>query len=526
MKRRYRSMPLAALILLSLAVGLVGSTPRVEAVDKDVAQRILRASVKLMTPLDADENSASLCSGSVLDKEGYILTNFHCIGYPTSGPKDEELESLGLQPGDLFNSKGLSVVAVTDDPRRLPKPTYVAQVMSHDPELDLAVLKIVAYYNSKQKLTDTLPVVTMDMADSESVQTLDDVIVVGYPGIAGDTVTATEGRISGFMDENDDGDFDWFKTDVLVNQGNSGGSALNAQGELIGVPTARLQDKSGNVIYLVRPINRAAPYIEEARKVGASGGQVATKPPSNPSKPPAKPTGKGTFGEIVFGTGFDENDGIVGESTTFSSGIKEVHAGLPYENMRDGTAWGYTWQYAGQDVTGESDLQWEFGQSGVADLSLSGKKGLTDGQYNLQVYLRGDLVQEAGFTVGKKPGNNRPPQKPQKPADNGVTITGKVIDHATQRPVPNAIVVFLNPGLTVDDFDADESDGKSDTVFAYGVTDTKGVYTLNKPLDRGETYTAIIGAKGYARIAEDDALEITQDDPDVIELDPLELDKQ
>ena len=229
MKRQYRSMALAALVLLSLAFGLVGSTAGVEAVDKDVAQRILRASVKLMTPLDADENSASLCSGSMLDQEGYILTNFHCIGYPTSGPADEELESLGLQPGDLFNSKGLSVVAVTDDPRRLPKPTYVAQVMSHDSDLDIAVLKIIAYYNSKQKLTDTLPVITMDMADSESVQTLDDVIVVGYPGIAGDTVTATEGRISGFMDENDDGDFDWFKTDVLVNQGNSGGSALNAR---------------------------------------------------------------------------------------------------------------------------------------------------------------------------------------------------------------------------------------------------------------------------------------------------------
>ena len=114
----------------------------------------------------------------------------------------------------------------------------------------------------------------------------------------------------------------------------------------------------------------------------------------------------------------------------------------------------------------------------------------------MQVSLRGDLVQEAGFTVGKKPGNNRPPQKPQKPADTGVTITGKVIDHATQRPIQNAIVVFLSPSLTVDDFDADESDGKSDTVFAYGITDAKGAYTLNEPLERGETYTAIIGAKG------------------------------
>ncbi len=525
MKRNYRTAILAVLVLLSLAGTLAGSAPRAEAVDKDVAQRILRASVKLLTPMDADENSGSLCSGSMLDPQGYILTNFHCIGYPTSGPKDQELESLGMEPGDLFNSKGLSVVAVTDDPRKLPKPTYVAQVMSSDPELDIAVLKVIAYYNSKQKLTDNLPVMTMDVADSEAVETLDDVIVVGYPGIAGDTVTATEGRISGFIDEDGDDNFDWFKTDVLVNQGNSGGSALNAKGELIGVPTARLQDKSGNVIYLIRPVNRAAAYIEEAHKVGASGGQVATKPPSKPAAP-AQTSGKGTFGEPIFGTGFDDNDGITGEATTFNSGIKEIHAGLPYENMRDGTSWGYQWQYEGQDVTGESDLAWEFGQSGVVDLSLTGKKGLTDGEYSLQVYLRGDLVQETGFTVGRKPGNNRPPQKPQKPVDEGVTITGTIIDHATRRPIRDAIVVFLNPGQTVDDFDADSSDGKTETVFAYGVSDAKGIYTLNNPLPRGEVYTVIVGAKGYARIAEDDALEITQDDPDVIELDPLELDKQ
>jgi S1-C subfamily serine protease len=525
MKRQHRSAILAALVLLSLVFGLAGSAPGAEAVDRDVADRILRASVKLLTPLDADENSGSLCSGSMLDQQGYILTNFHCIGYPTSGPRDQELEDLGLQPGDLFNSKGLSVVAVTDDPRRLPKPAYVAQVMSHDPELDIAVLKIIAYYNSKQKLTDSLPVISMDAGDSEAVQTLDDVIVVGYPGIAGDTVTATEGRISGFIDEDGDDTFDWFKTDVLVNQGNSGGSALNAEGQLIGVATARLQDKSGNVIYLIRPVNRAAPYIEEARKVGASGGQIGAKPPSKPAASPSKPGGKGTFGEIVFGTGFDENDGITGEASTFNSGIKEVHAGLPYENMRDGTAWGYTWQYAGQDVSGDTELRWEFGQSGVLDLSLSGKKGLTDGEYNLQVYLRDELVQEAGFTVGRKPGNNRPPQKPSKPADQGVTITGTIVDHATQRPIRDAIIVFLNPGQTVDDFDADESDGKADTVFAYGVTDAKGVYTLNNPLPRGEVYTVIVGAKGYDRIAEDDALEITQDDPDVVDLDPLELDK-
>lgn len=522
MRRQTRTVLFAALILLSFAVGLVGSAPKVQALDRDVAQRILRSSVKLMTPFDADEDAGSLCSGTMLDQEGYILTNFHCIGYPTSGGADSELDDLGLQPGDFFNAKGLSVVAITDDARKLPKPAYVAQALSYDADLDIAVLKIVAYYNSKQKITSTLPVVSMDLADSDAVEVLDDVIVVGYPGIAGDTVTATEGRISGFVDEDGDDEFDWFKTDVLVNQGNSGGSAINEAGQLIGVPTARIQDRAGNVIYLIRPTNRAVPYIDEARKIGASGGQIVTQPPSRPA---AKPTGKASFGEIVFGTAFDESKGILGAATGFLSGTTEVHAGLPYEGMRDGMDWSYAWQYEGQEIAGDTELEWKYGASGILDLSLSGKKGLTDGSYNLLVYVRDDLVQEAGFSIGTRQANNRPPQKPQSSADDGVIITGTVLDYATQRPIQGAVVVFLFSDLTVDDFDADESQDKTDTVLSYGVTDAEGVYTIDTPLPRGEAYTAIVGAKGYQRIAEDFALEILEDDPDLIELDPLELDR-
>ena len=187
--------------------------------------------------------------------------------------------------------------------------------------------------------------------------------------------------------------------------------------------------------------------------------------------------------------------------------------------------WGYTWQYEGQDVTGDPELEWEFGASGILDLSLGGKKGLTDGSYGLQVYLRGNLVQEAGFTVGKRQANNRPAQKPPSSGDEGVIISGIVLDYATQRPIQNAVVIFLFPGLTVDDFDADESEDKTETVLSYGVTDAEGAYTTDTPLPCGESYTAIVGAKGYQRIAEDFALEITEDDPDLIELDPLELDR-
>lgn len=518
MKPRMSAL-IAAAVLLTLLVGLVGGAQPAQALEKTAKSNILRASVKLATPFDADPQAGSTCSGTMLNQQGYILSNFHCIGYVKDGQRDKTLESMGLRPGDLYNKKGLSAIAITDDPRQLPVPTYIAQVIAADPVLDISVLKIVAYYNSKQKLPATLPVVSMPLADSDAVETLDEVYVVGYPGIAGDSVTATEGKISGFLDEDQDGQFDWFKTDVLVNQGNSGGSAVNDNGELIGIPTLLLRDERGNVIYLLRPVNLAVPLIQKALKAGGS----STDLEQGTTTPAPVPSGQ-NFGTITFGAGFDNAKGITGAATTFPSGVTEVHAGVPYDNLRNGAAWGYQWQLDGQDVTGQESLKWTFGASGVLDLYLKGKNGLTDGAYNLQVFLKGALAQEGQFVVGTA-GGAVTPQKPPAQESEGVTITGTILAHSTQRPIQGAIIVFLYPGKTVDEFDNDDSDGKADTVFSYGVTNAQGQFTINTPLPRGYVYSAIVGAKGYQRIAEDDALEITEDDPDVIELDTLELDR-
>lgn len=85
--------------------------------------------------------------------------------------------------------------------------------------------------------------------------------------------------------------------------------------------------------------------------------------------------------------------------------------------------------------------------------------------------------------------------------------------------------MVLLPGMTVDDFDNDDSKGKADTVLSYGIANASGIFTLETPLPRGEVYSVIVGIKGYQRIAEDDALEITEDDPDLIELDPIEMER-
>jgi S1-C subfamily serine protease len=518
--RLVKTAPALLLGLLLILFDAAGSQPSA-AMSKDARPGLLRASVKLMTPFEFSKDAGSLCSGTTLSQEGYILTNFHCVGYATDGERDRELDRAGLRPGDLFNRQGTSIVAVTNDARQLPVPTYVARVLAADPDLDLAVLKIVSYINSKQPLPKVLPIVSLALGDSDLIEALDEVVVIGYPGIGGDTVTATEGRISGFVDVDEDGVTDWIKTDVLINQGNSGGSAVNDKGELIGVPTARLQDRSGNVIYLVRPSNNAVALIKRAMKAGEStsdaGGAVIGSPKEMPRDE--------TIGEPVFGTGFSDND-VTDPAHGFASGTAEIHAAVPYQNMRDGTRWGYAWRLSGQTVTGESNLKWKYGPSGVLDLYLRSKKGLPDGAYTLQILLGDTTAQEGYFIIGAAEFKSTPQKPSNEERRAGVTITGVIIDRSTRRPIQGAAIAFLWPGKTVGDFDADRSKGKTDTVQSYGVTNANGGFTSDAPLTRGQVYSVVVGAKGYQRIAEDDALDIYDDEPDIVQLDSIEMDRQ
>lgn len=512
----------SALLLgvLLILFGVAGSQPSA-ATSKDTRQGLLRAAVKLMTPFEFSKDAGSLCSGTTLSQEGYILTNFHCVGYAADGERDRELDRAGLRPGDLFNSQGISIVAVTDDPRQLPVPTYVARVLAADPDLDLAVLKIISYVNSKQPLPKVLPIVSLALGDSDLVEALDAVIVIGYPGIGGDTVTAVEGRISGFADVDADGFTDWIKTDVPINQGNSGGSAINAKGELIGVATTRLQDRSGETTYLIRPSNNAIALIKRAMKAGESSSNIGDAVIGRP----IEMAGDELIGELTFGTGFSDNR-VTDPAHGFASGTTEIHAATPYQSMRDGMRWGYAWQLDGQTVSGESGLKWQYGPAGVLDLYLRSQKGLPDGAYTLQILL-GDTIAQAGhFIIGTAEFKNTPQKPTGEERRPGVTITGVIIDRSTRRPIQGAAIAFLWPGKTIQDFDADRSKGKTDTVQSYGVTNANGVFTSDAPLTRDQVYSVIVGAKGYQRIAEDNALEIYNDEPDVVQLDTIEMDRQ
>jgi serine protease Do len=161
----------------------------------------------------------SLGSGVIVTKDGYILTNNHVV--------DQGEEIKVVLPGT--------------------GKEYAARVIGKDPQTDVAVLKIDA--------TD-LPAITI--ADSDLLQVGDVVLAIGNPFDVGQTVTM------GIVGATRRGDFrmflyeDFIQTDASINQGNSGGALIDADGRLVGINTFILSPTGGNLgIGFAIPVNMA-----------------------------------------------------------------------------------------------------------------------------------------------------------------------------------------------------------------------------------------------------------------------------
>ena len=222
--------------------------PTATPVSNDALNRALLATVQIIVPgLGFGQSSAG--SGNVLTTQGHILTNFHVIGDPDSG--------------QLYNAEGRILIALSPpDLREAAEPQYIAQLLEENRSLDLALIKIIATLNGAPLPAD-LGLTTLPIGNSDSVTIGNELSIIGFPGLGGNSVTFTRGTVSGFITEAGE---NWIKTDAEINFGNSGGAAINGAGELVGIPSAaagETVDLPGK-IGLVRPVNLARPLIDRA----------------------------------------------------------------------------------------------------------------------------------------------------------------------------------------------------------------------------------------------------------------------
>lgn len=140
-------------------------------------------------------------TGVVIDPRGYVLTNNHVVD-------------------------GVRQINVTLEGGQV----YIAQLVAHDPETDLAVIRI--------RTPQPLP--TINIGTSNDLMTGESVVAVG--NAYGYEHTVTSGIVSALhrnVQVNETQQYlDLIQTDASINPGNSGGPLLNLDGQMIGLNVA------------------------------------------------------------------------------------------------------------------------------------------------------------------------------------------------------------------------------------------------------------------------------------------------
>ena len=170
-------------------------------------------------------------SGFIVDPNGYILTNNH-----VANPKSKDIK--------VYLADGRSMKA---------------RALWSDPSLDMSILKIDA---------GGLPVI--DMGNSDDIVVGEPTVAIGNPLGLRFQRTVTSGIVSAvnrsLQTDEDDVLEDLIQTDASINPGNSGGPLLNAQGEVIGMNTAKVSSAEGLGFSI--PINIAKPILKKIISTG------------------------------------------------------------------------------------------------------------------------------------------------------------------------------------------------------------------------------------------------------------------
>lgn len=262
-----------------------------------------------------DENNETLWSGSgsIISPDGYILTNAHVV------TSDKYYTVHGLL---------VSLTVKDDEP---PQPTYIAETVTVDESLDLAIIRVIADTDGNPVDPQALHLPAMALGDSDKASLGMPLRILGYPGIGGETITLTSGEVAGFTGESGVKGRAYIKTSATIAGGNSGGAGIDDSGELIGVPTqlgtggdAEIVDcrvladtnqdgviddrdaciPTGGFINALRPINLAKPLIEQAFNTEQA---VAAEPTATPERSPISlPDNPG---EVLFQDDFSADQG-------------------------------------------------------------------------------------------------------------------------------------------------------------------------------------------------------------------------
>lgn len=252
---RHDSSPLGSTVLGKPNGKVAGLTERPPDTLAGVVSQVLPSvvTVKVTSP-----GGYSLGSGFVASSDGFVITNDHVVEDATG-------------PATVILSDSTSVKAT---------------IVGHDPESDIAVLKV-----------DQPGLRPMEFGDSDAVAVGDPVLAIGSPLALSNTVTF--GIVSALdrpIEASEPGGptryYAAIQTDAAVNQGNSGGPLVDAGGRVIGVnsvikSTAASDEEAGNIgLAFAIPINQAHRVAQDLIDTGRArrtviGAEFVSAKPDN-----------------------------------------------------------------------------------------------------------------------------------------------------------------------------------------------------------------------------------------------------
>jgi len=403
-----RGLPIA--VLVAIIFSLLASTVA-EALDRATTQRVIKSVVQFIA---VDEGRRGMLipkwtgSGTIISPDGLILTNCH-VAYPEA--------MYGADSGFDYD---LLAVALTVASDQAPQPSYIAEVVQYSADLDLAVVRLTKSIDGTPVDPATLNLPYLPLGDSDFLEIGDNVSILGYPGIGGETITFTSGNVSGFSSARGVEGRAWIKTDATVAGGNSGGTAVDDEGLLVGVPTkfgagddleldcrqysdtnndGRIDENDacipmGGFINALRPVKLALPLIEAAQH------GLQTQPAPEVVPGPSSVAGVPTISRPLFAPAVNDFDQPVSVMQSFPSGTETIYLLFDYDGLEDGASWQPVLVYDGEvydDIW--APASWNGGARGTSWLSIQNDP-LADGAYEFVINYQGQEIGSASVTVG------------------------------------------------------------------------------------------------------------------------------
>ena len=205
-----------------LLVFAIGAASGQTVLSSDDRERVARAVVRVVALQDGEDHSSG--SGTIVShdgliyRDGLIYTNRHVVA---------EADDYRIE---LF-----------ENPGELPVPRYHASLVGFSPEMDwdFAVLRIDRDAQKRAIDPGAMQLPALPLVPAADVEPGDRIFVFGYPDAAEGFQTFTQGSVTTVRNGTVNGLRRplFYQSDALVGPGSSGGLAVNARAEAVGIPT-------------------------------------------------------------------------------------------------------------------------------------------------------------------------------------------------------------------------------------------------------------------------------------------------